>query len=137
MIIKQLKALTKQEHIDYWIETARHDWRAGQNMFKSKDYVHALFFAHLVLEKLLKAHWIKDNKGNHPPKIHNLILLAAGISYSFTDDERVFLGRMNDFQLEGRYPDYSQAIYKSYKQKETEPILQEVERIRKCLLKSL
>src|SRR5258708_26601622 len=106
-------------------------------MFNAKDFVPALFFAHLVIEKLLKAHWIKDNPGNHPPKIHNLVSLADKITYSFTDNELVFMGRLNDFQLEGRYPDYNKNIYKIYKRKETEPILKEVNTLRKCLLKNL
>lgn len=131
------KTLTKQEHINYWTETARRDWIAVKQLFKGKSYVNALFFSHLVLEKLLKAHWVKDNKENHPPKIHNLISLAGRISFSFSDDEKIFLSRMNDFQLEGRYPDYSRNVYRSYKQKETQSILREADRIRKCLLKKL
>ena len=129
--------MTKKEHIDYWVQTAKRDWRTVQNMFKTKDYVPSLFFAHLVLEKLLKAHWIKDNNQNHPPRIHNLMFLAGKLTYPFTDEEMVFMGRMNDFQLEGRYPDYNNNIYKLYKLKETEPILKEVDKLRKCLLKNL
>jgi HEPN domain-containing protein len=129
--------LTKEEHIDYWKETAKRDWKTVQNMYKSKDFVPSLFFAHLVLEKLLKAYWVKDNVQNHPPKIHNLISLADKITYSFTEDEFIFMGRMNDFQLEGRYPDYAHNIYKLYRAKETEPILKEVDKLRKCLLKNL
>lgn len=36
--------MTKQEHINYWIFTAEKDWQAVLNMYKSKDYVQALFF---------------------------------------------------------------------------------------------
>jgi HEPN domain-containing protein len=129
--------LTKQEHIDYWVETAKRDWKTVQNMYKSKDFVPSLFFAHLVLEKLLKAYWVKDNIQNHPPKIHNLIVLADKTTCSFTEEELIFMGRMNDFQLEGRYPDYGHNIYKLYKAKETEPILKQVDKLRKCLLKNL
>lgn len=64
--------LTKDEHIKYWVDTAKKDWKTVQNMFGTKDYLPALFFSHLVLEKLCKAHWVKDNHGNTPPKIHNL-----------------------------------------------------------------
>jgi HEPN domain-containing protein len=129
--------MNKLQHIEYWKDTAAKDWTAVQHMFKSKDYVHALFFAHLVLEKLLKAHWVKDNKGNHPPRIHNLVSLAGRIQLSFTDDDMIFLGKMNDFQLEGRYPDVVRNIYKLYKFKQTQPVLKEVDKIRKCLLKNL
>ena len=53
--------MTKQEHIDYWVEAANKDWLAIQEMYNAKTFVYALFFAHLVLEKLAKAHWVKDN----------------------------------------------------------------------------
>jgi len=63
--------LTKEEHILYWVETAKRDRRTIQNMYKSRDYLPALFFAHLHLEKLCKALWVQNNKGNTPPKVHN------------------------------------------------------------------
>ncbi len=93
-----------------------------------------MFWSHLVLEKLLKAHWIKDNAGNHPPGIHNLLIIIDKTSQSFDENERLFLGKMNDFQLEGRYPDYITNIYKL---KETTLVLKQVDSIRKCLLKKL
>jgi len=36
-------SLTKEEHIEYWVETARRDWRTVQNMYKTKDYLPGLF----------------------------------------------------------------------------------------------
>jgi hypothetical protein len=47
--------MTKEEHIKFWTETAEKDWNAVENLVASKNYLHALFFAHLVLEKLTKA----------------------------------------------------------------------------------
>lgn len=107
--------LTKEEHINYWVRTAKNDWRAVLNMYKSKDYLPALFFSHLVLEKLCKAHWVKDNISNTPPKIHNLITLADKTNLQLSEDDKSFLFGMNQFQLEGRYPDYKDQLYKKYK----------------------
>ena len=56
--------MTKQEHIDYWLDTAKKDWRTVQNMYKTKDFVTALFFTHLHLEKICKALWVKNNTNN-------------------------------------------------------------------------
>jgi HEPN domain-containing protein len=50
--------MTKQEHIDYWVNTAAEDWDTVEVLFNGKKYLHALFWAHLVLEKLAKAHWV-------------------------------------------------------------------------------
>jgi len=129
--------MAKPEHINYWKNSAAKNWKAVPALFNAKCYVEALFWAHLVLEKLLKAHWVKDNTGNTPPKIHHLIKLAAQTTIIFTNDELLFLAKMNDLQLEGRYPDYIKNIYKIYRLKETTLMLKEVDKIRKCLLKKL
>ena len=47
--------MTKNEHINYWKNMAERDWNAVNSLFETKNYVQALFFAHLVIEKLLKA----------------------------------------------------------------------------------
>src|ERR1700733_11066789 len=111
--------MTKQEHISWWKLTASKDWEAVYSLLKGKNYVQALFWAHLVLEKLLKAHWINDNKEDNPPKTHNLIKLTEQVSLTFTESEKRFLEKMNDFQLEGRYPEYINNIYKIYNKKQT------------------
>ena len=91
--------MTKQDHIAYWVESTTKDWDAIQNMYKAKTYVYALFFAHLSLEKLLKAHWIKDNEGNFPPKTHNLLGIVSKTSLIFTATEEDFLARMDQFSI--------------------------------------
>ena len=96
-----------------------------------------IVFAHLVLEKLCKAHWVKDNITNHPPKSHNLLYLIGQTNIKFSEDDTIFLKKMNDFQLEGRYPDYKEMIYKIYKKENTKEILTQVNTIRTCLLKKL
>ena len=85
--------MTKQEHIDYWVKAAKNDWAAVQNIYKAKEYTYALFFAHLVLEKLLKAHFVKDNAENTPPKMHHLVYLANNTKLSFTEEKR-FLNKL-------------------------------------------
>lgn len=129
--------MNKKEHIAYWKDTAARDWKFVLQTFKIKQYVYALFFAHLVLEKLCKAHWVKDNKSDYPPKIHNLVRLIEQTNLSFTEDEMDFFRKLNDFQLEGRYPDYNQELYRAYKFHNTDSILKQVNKLRLCLLKEL
>ncbi len=59
--------MNKQDYIQYWKASAEKDWRRVNLLFKNRDFVFALFCAHLTLEKLLKAHWVKDNNENYPP----------------------------------------------------------------------
>lgn len=70
-------ALEKREYIHCWKVTAARDWKRVNLLFKNRDYIFSLFCAHLTLEKLIKAHWVKDNTSNYPPKIHNLNKLVA------------------------------------------------------------
>jgi HEPN domain-containing protein len=129
--------MAKQEHIDYWIFTANKDWEALLNMYQSKDYVQALFFSHLVLEKLCKAHWVKDNDNNTPPKTHNLLVLLENTKLKITEEDTVFFRAMNQFQLEGIYPDYANTIYKTYKAENTKLVLDNVNIKRLWLLENL
>ena len=129
--------MTKQEHVAHWVKTASKDWKAVHDLYNTKNYMQALFWTHLVLEKLLKAHWIKDNEGNTPPKIHHLLYLAEKTKLSLSEEAIQFFYLMNQFQLEGRYPDYLQDLYKKYKSAQTKKIIDQADIHRKCLLKKL
>jgi HEPN domain-containing protein len=66
----------------------------------------SLFFAHLVIEKICKALWIKHNEENVPPRTHNLIHILSTTLLDLDFEKSEFLLSLNRFQLEGRYPDY-------------------------------
>lgn len=48
--------------IQFWKESSDRNYATMQNLVHSKDYNWALFLGHLVLEKLLKAHYVKTLK---------------------------------------------------------------------------
>ena len=129
--------MTKEQHIEYWLKSAEDDWDAVHQLFSGRKYIHALFFAHLTLEKILKAHWVKDNEINTPPKIHNLSWIIKQTSLKMEDDETDFLELMNAFQLQGRYPDYSRKIHQTFNESRTKEILDQTENLKKCLLNKL
>ncbi len=129
--------MTKQDYIRYWQETSEKDWEAVESLFEKGNYVHALFWAHLVLEKLLKAHWVKDNRDNIPPKIHNLVYLERSTALALSQIEVDFLDEMNDYQLDGRYPDYSGKIYETCTHNFADLQLQKVNHFRQFLLSKL
>ena len=62
----------KEEQIKYWVRSTDEDWETAKSLAGLGRNLHALFFMHLTLEKLLKANWILDNFGNNPPFTHNL-----------------------------------------------------------------
>jgi HEPN domain-containing protein len=91
--------MTKEQHINYWINTAEDDWESVELLFVGKKYLQSLFWAHLVLEKLAKAHWVKNNDGNIPPKIHDLIVLLKRANVDLGEEKIKFLNDYNAFQL--------------------------------------
>jgi len=127
--------LTKEQHIDYWVGTAEKDWVSVDVLFKGKQYLQCLFWAHLTLEKLAKAVWVKNHTENIPPKIHDLILLLERSNVNLGEENMKFLHNYNAFQLSSRYPDYLNKIYKVCTKQFTEIQLDKVKEIRECLLK--
>ena len=127
----------KQEHIDFWISQADDDWSAVNTLFMGKNYLQCLFFAHLVIEKICKAIWIKYNDQNVPPRSHNLIFLLSETPISLTEDRSEFLLSLNRFQLEGRYPDYLTKMHDICNEQFTKSILETVTELRSWLLEKL
>jgi HEPN domain-containing protein len=125
--------MTKDEHINYWLKSAKDDWEAVIFLKNSNKNLQALFFAHLVLEKICKAQWVKDNESNIPPKTHNLIKLIYQTKLLLDESTLLFLEEFNDFQLEGRYPDYMFAMSKKCDKIYTESLLTKVNQITQCL----
>ena len=129
--------MNKQDHIDYWRRTADSDWTAAETLFDKGHYLQCLFFAHLVLEKLLKAHWVKDNTTLTPPRIHNLESLVEQTGLVLTPDEELVLNKMGMFQMETRYPDYQFRISKLCTHSFTQTLLDSVQLLRSSLRSKL
>jgi len=93
----------------YWIESSENDYDAMKNLYKSKNYNWCLFIGHLVIEKLLKALYIKNtNDAIGVPKVHNLLLLAEK-SEIVLDEEKLKV--INTFNIAARYDDYKKEFY--------------------------
>ena len=127
--------MTKKDHIKYWIKTSDDDWNRVDFMFKNKDYVFALFCVHLSIEKICKAIWVKDNVSNFPPRIHDLVRIIEGTRATLTGDEKKFLKKLTEFQLDGRYPDYQFKIYKTCNKQFAAEVIERSELVRVKLLK--
>lgn len=100
-----------QEHKKYWIDSAIHDLESAEVLYASGKYDWCLFLLHIVIEKALKAVYVQYNNNNTPPKIHNLVRLAELSGIGLTEEQTELLDRINDFNLEARYPDYKFTFY--------------------------
>ena len=103
--------MTKEEHIKYWLESARHDLDTAESMLEAGKYDWCLFIGHLVLEKTLKAVFVDRNDNSMPPRIHNLVRLSDISEIALNDQQRLLLDKVTDFNLQTRYPDYKLDFY--------------------------
>ncbi len=93
-----------EKHIAYWRDGAREEINTAAMLVENGRFRAGLFWAHLALEKALKAHVTRATK-NVPPKTHNLLRLAAITELEMPPEKTLVLKRMNSYQLEGRYPE--------------------------------
>ncbi len=80
---------------------------------------------HLVIEKMLKAFYTRDNKES-TPKVHNLVQLADATKLELTREQQEFLLEVNTFNIEARYPDYEYDFYKKCTREFTESNLKKI-----------
>ncbi len=93
-----------EKQVDFWLKTALEDWDVAKDLVSRGKPRYGLFFTHLAIEKLLKAHVCRNTK-DLAPKIHNLVRLAELTSIKFSETQIDTLADINVFKIEGRYPD--------------------------------
>jgi len=92
------------KHISYWRNGAEEDWEVAKQLIESDKIRHGLFFLHMALEKILKAH-ICRSINDVAPRLHNLVRLAELSGVVFEQKQMDLLAEMNPFNIEGRYPE--------------------------------
>lgn len=103
------KDFDKAKLIKYWSDSSDDDFDTMIAMFEKKKSNWALFVGHLMIEKLLKALYVKTNN-DYPPFIHNLLRLAEKCDVELTDDQKLFLATVTAFNINSRYDDYKMSF---------------------------
>lgn len=114
-----------ERQIDYWEKSAEHDLDTAESLIKEKKFDWALFMGHLVLEKILKAIFVKQKK-LFPPKTHNLLMLLKEVGISIDEEEIDFFEEINTFNISTRYPDEQLKFYKLCTEEFTVPKYEEI-----------
>jgi len=65
---------------------------------------------HLVIEKLLKALYVK-NKNEFPPLIHDLRRICEKSNIELDANQQILLDSISRFNINARYDDYKQNVY--------------------------
>lgn len=99
----------KYKHIEYWKSSALSDIDTALILIEKDKIKEGLFFCHLTIEKMLKAHFVKE-KEEVPPRSHDLLYFQRKLSINFVDNQLIFMAFLIKFHLEGRYPDYNPPI---------------------------
>lgn len=97
--------------VTYWLNQCDDDLVAVRWLLKGKQWLHAMFFCHLVAEKALKA-VIEGVTDDVPPKIHNLRKLSeyAGLVDVLSEEQKKLLTILNPYHIETRYPTYKRQL---------------------------
>ncbi len=103
--------MTKDQHIAYWKTEAERNWETALYLKNGKQNVMALFMLHLTVEKLFKAHWVKDNIDSFPPRTHDLQFLHNQTDLDIPTEDYDYLAVVNQWSIDTRYPDYKNKIY--------------------------
>ncbi len=98
-----------QKQVDYWVTSGEEDFAAAMSLLEKGHFRHCLFFAHLAIEKMLKAH-VTRKTNDIPPRTHNLVHLAEITGLKLSPGQVSFLRRFGIYQLQARYPDSSEVL---------------------------
>lgn len=95
--------------IKYWIDSSDDDFETMIAMFDSKHFSWSMFVGHLMIEKLLKALFVKTNH-DFPPFMHNLLRLAEKCNLDLNEEQRFFFATVTAFNINARYDDYKMSF---------------------------
>jgi len=91
------------EDVDYWFQLAYLDLESARRSLQGESYLHCLFGCQQSLEKLLKG-MIVEKINQTPPRMHNLIRLAALAGLTLQPEHESLLSKLSLEYNEMRYP---------------------------------
>ncbi|MBU4338039.1 HEPN domain-containing protein [Patescibacteria group bacterium] len=90
----------------------------------------------MAIEKILKALIVKLSKVNAPYS-HNLVDLAKKTSIEFSEEQKILLADLTEFNLEARYPEWQKQFYLKCNKKYTQDYFNRSDKMQKWLKKHL
>lgn len=128
--------MSKEEKVQYWLTSSGNDWRVAGHLFEKGDYPYALFFAHLTVEKLLKAIFV-SKLDESLPFTHRLTYLAEKAGLDISSERLEMLEIITDFNLEARYPDEKFSFHEKCTKEFTQTYMEKIEEIKEWLLQQI
>ena len=120
--------------MEYWIESADEDYNVMLDLKEKNRNTYCLFFGQMVIEKLLKALYAKNNKGApYAPKTHDLLYLSEKLNLELTEEQEVTLNEITTFNLSTRYDDYKREFYNKCTDEYTEEQINKIKEVKTWL----
>ena len=118
----------------YWLESSDSDFDTMKVLFENHKNTWCLFIGHLVIEKLLKGLYAKNNPENPiSPKIHNLILLSQKANLEVPNEIKEKIQVINTFNISARYDDYKKTFEEKCTNEYTTLQFKNIEEVQKWL----
>ena len=99
-----MRVVDIDHQVRYWREGAREEWEVAGELLEKGRARHALFFAHLAIEKALKARVCRRTR-DLAPRTHNLVRLAEFAGLTLEPERLRVLTDLNAYAQAGRYPE--------------------------------
>ncbi len=115
--------------VSYWITMSDNDFATMLDLHTMKRNNWALFIGHLVVEKLLKACYVKNNK-KHPPLVHDLLKIALKSGIEPDIEQKLNLDTITTFNINARYDDFKLAFYNKCTDSYTNQWVEKIKTIR-------
>lgn len=128
--------MKRDEIVKYWIDSSNNDYPVMESLFDNGHYAWALYLGHLVLEKLLKASYVK-HVDITPPRIHNLLKIAEDAGMNLSKEQKIFLDEVTTYNLRARYQDFKDRFHKMATKEYTEDSINKIKEFRQWLLQQI
>jgi len=94
--------MSEKENIKFWLQASLDDFNTAKAMLLAKRYNYTMFMCQQAIEELLKA-TIVIQTNDHPPFLHDLILLSQKINLKIPQATRENLRNINPHYIIARY----------------------------------
>ena len=115
-----------------WFLQSDYDLEAAQYMLQGGRNVYCIFMCHLSLEKALKGLFIK-RLNQIPPKLHALMYFVNKIQLALSDENLLFIKKMDSLSVPTRYPEDLRAMTALYTPIQTTSIYEQTKTIQQWL----
>ena len=127
--------MANEERANKWLDIVAEDLSVAKDLYKTKHWLYVAFMCHQVVEKALKAYWCVC-RDDDPPFIHDHKRIAEGCGlYSkMSDEQKLFLTKIRQMNIEARYQEYKDELAALLNQEIAEDILETTKQMHTWIL---